>query len=95
VIKFGGHFGKELLRISEEKVASSLTAGAVETYICSVFYLRDYRTLFDTDGVEGGRTSKSPEDEIQEAKPLLPAIPEDFVRHLVLGEGTFGQVWLE
>jgi CRP-like cAMP-binding protein len=96
VIKSGGYFGEEFLRISgaKNKVTSSLTVRAVETCICGVLYLRDFRTLFDTDGVAGGRTSISPEVETQEAKPVLPENPEDFVRHLVLGEGTFGQVWL-
>jgi cAMP-dependent protein kinase regulator len=122
VIQSGGYFGEELLRISDakNKVTSSLTARAIDTCICSVLYLLDCRTLFDTDVVEAKRESFSENDELETqelhsvlpTKPkqesfirnfdleikavnsILPTTPKDFKRHLILGEGTFGQVWL-
>jgi serine/threonine protein kinase len=98
VIRTGEFFGEKLLRVSDakKKVTSPLTARVVDKCVCGVLSLLDCRTLFDTDEVEAKHESFSEHFflEIQELNSVLPTTPKDFKRHLILGEGTFGQVWL-
>ena len=108
VVKRGGYFGEELMNTAEGQIHSSvestITAKVKETCVCGILTLRDCRTMFDTEGAEpeveivseskGKVTKRMGRTRQKSERIVLPAAPDGFKRHLVLGEGTFGQVRL-
>lgn len=95
-VSAGGYFGEQILRIpdtnADGKVRSPVMIEVVEDCTCGMLTIRDCRTVFDTDVAFG---SLSLDDvATDKASMFIPNDPSGFQKHAILGQGTFGQVWL-
>jgi cAMP-dependent protein kinase regulator len=103
VVERGGYFGHEMLVAGNaERVNAPYTVRAALDCVCGVLTLVECQSVFEVQGDCGGSSSEPIcDDELQhddapteQYVPRTTAKLEDLELHTILGEGSFGQVWL-
>jgi CRP-like cAMP-binding protein len=102
VVDRGGYFGHEMLvGGNEERVNAPYTVRAALDCICGVLTLVECQSVFEVEGncdisSELNCQVEAQHDDIptEQYVPKSSAKLEDLERHTILGEGSFGQVWL-
>ena len=91
VVGTGGYFGQEMIESldgNSTEVVSTFDAVCTSRCHVGVLMLSTCRTVFDVSALVGSGGSSPP-------TPTVPSITmDDLEKHRILGEGTFGQVWL-
>jgi protein kinase A len=98
VIQSGGYFGDASMLCaasnkSESVDRSPYTATVVEDCVCGVLTLQDCRNVFDTDIFSGVDVDQQNDSHLRTQEASIIKL-ENLKKHTILGEGTFGQVWL-
>jgi CRP-like cAMP-binding protein len=98
IVKAGGYFGGELFNDDGTFDASvyckpHFSAKALSSVICGILTLQDARTVFDT-ALLADQSVLSESFNMSFARIDTDADLDDLIKHTILGEGTFGQVWL-
>lgn len=99
IIEAGGYFG-ELLFKNTPAVEAPYTVRIKETCVCGVLTISSSKEVFDTaclgdEAMEAGTGTPQADGDMPVAPPLTTSANlNDLKRHKILGEGTFGQVWL-
>jgi serine/threonine protein kinase/CRP-like cAMP-binding protein len=102
VVERGGYFGHEMLAGgNEERVKAPYTVRAAVDCVCGVLTLVECQSVFEVEGncdisSELNCEVEAQHDDIptEQYVPKTSAKLEDLERHTILGEGSFGQVWL-
>jgi CRP-like cAMP-binding protein len=103
-----GVFGEVLMQRaasrSKKSAKSPYTVTAIQNCVCGVLTLKDFWTVCVTDAFvktkEKDKDDKECKTTLIDQEPLsLPTVRQsmdlkDLQRHYILGEGSFGQVWL-
>ena len=80
----------EYLMSKPTATKSPYTVTVVEDAVCGVLTLKICRGIFDTTRIGRGKKPPDFSASVMEANTRL----EDLKKHVMLGTGTFGQVWL-
>jgi cAMP-dependent protein kinase regulator len=102
VVERGGYFGHEMLVAGNaERVNAPYTVRAALDCVCGVLTLVDCQSVFEVKGdcdlisdFFGGDKVQQDDVPTEQYVPKTSATLEDLERHTILGEGSFGQVWL-
>jgi CRP-like cAMP-binding protein len=98
VVKAGGYFGDDAFTDDGTFDASvywkpPFSAKALSPVVCGILSLQGARSVFDT-ALLAEKSALSESFNMSFARIDTDADLEDLIKHTILGEGTFGQVWL-
>ncbi|GKY96354.1 hypothetical protein MPSEU_000595000 [Mayamaea pseudoterrestris] len=98
VVKAGGYFGDTAFKDDGTFDASiywkpPFSAKALSPVVCGILTLQDARNVFDT-ALLAEPSAMSESFNLNFARVDTDADLEDLIKNCILGEGSFGQVWL-